>query len=259
MQPLHHCLILSTAGRRVRIILERFMGTAEGGQGNAGSGTSGGGSLLPGNILGTGGSGAADASATDDGVSFRDRSLVDVVAASFATDDDPWDDEEDFDDDDDDDNDGSGGDDRAGSEAKGGERGRSGGTGKRAGDSGSGSGTGSSGGPGEGELQERWRDLVLRLTRPTWRLRYIVYVGTNGLLFLLTGLGGAYDELGLQRVLSVMLAALRETVGKLELGHLTKNFGKVCLLVDQMFEGGEVLSTDVPNLLASAKLKKPVL
>ena len=124
----------------------------------------------------------------------------------------------------------------------------------------------------ESNENERWRDLAVRLSRPTWddalkgeaqvisvEGRHMIYVGERDLLFLLAGSGTDFDELGLHEVLLVLMSALRQMLGVLESERLLKNFGKVCLVVDQIWEDGSLASMDVSHVLANAKLKKAVM
>jgi hypothetical protein len=132
-------------------------------------------------------------------------------------------------------------------------------------------GGGGGGGRDAGE-NERWRDLAVHLSRPTWadalrgeaqvvsvEGRHMVYVGEKDLLFLLSGTGTDFDELGLHEVLVALMSALREVLGALESERLVKNIGKACLVVDQIWEDGSLASIDTSHVLANAKLKKAVM
>ena len=121
------------------------------------------------------------------------------------------------------------------------------------------------------EKQEAWRRLVLRLTCRTWDLalvgqphvtavqgRFIAYVGCNSLLFLVTG-SGECDEMGLYKILENLIETLKDLLGnKLDAKHIYRNYGKVCLVVDLMFDNGEIASLEKEHILAQSKLKKLV-
>lgn len=119
---------------------------------------------------------------------------------------------------------------------------------------------------------EQWRDLALQLSRPTWsealkgeaqvisvKGKHMVYVGENDILFMLAGAGMDFDELGLHEVVVVLMSALRELLGTLDSDRLVKFFGKVCLVIDQIWEDGSLASTDIAHVLAHSKLKKAVM
>ena len=120
---------------------------------------------------------------------------------------------------------------------------------------------------------ERWRDLAVHLSKPTWANalkgqaqvvsvegRHMVYVGEKDLLFLLAGTGTDFDELGLHEVLVALMGALREVLaGSLDSDRLMKHIGKVCIVIDQIWEDGCLASVNTPHVLANAKLKKAVL
>ena len=122
------------------------------------------------------------------------------------------------------------------------------------------------------ERQDHWRKLVFKLTMPTWEDvlqrgaphvvavndRYIVSVGINDLIFMMTGTGDD-DEFGLHKILTVVIAVVRETVGKVEGDKVMKHFGKFLLIIDAMFEENEgaCLSLEVDHVMAQTKLKKP--
>lgn len=123
------------------------------------------------------------------------------------------------------------------------------------------------------ERQEQWRQLVLKLTIPRWKSvlqgdshvvavqeRYVVTVGKHDLIFMITGTGDD-DELGLHTILTVVLAVIRETCGKIEGDKVIKNLGKLCLIIDAMFDEnqGSCLSLEVNHIMHQTKLKKPVV
>ena len=91
---------------------------------------------------------------------------------------------------------------------------------------------------------------------------FFFYQGSHDLIFIITGTGDD-DELGLHKVLRVVLTVMRETVnGKVVDGDkIMKNFGKICLIFDAMFDKdeGTCLSFEVDHLMAQTKMKKPVL
>ena len=87
----------------------------------------------------------------------------------------------------------------------------------------------------------------------------MVYLGENDLLFLLSGAGTDFDEFGLHEVLITLMSALREALGMLESHRLVKNFGKACLVIDQIWDDGALATVDPAHALANAKLKKAVM
>ena len=123
------------------------------------------------------------------------------------------------------------------------------------------------------ERQERWRQLILKLTVPAWhgvmmgrshvlavQDKYVVIVGKNDLIFMITGTGDD-DEMGLHTILTVLLAVVQETCGKIDGEKVTRNFGKVCLILDAMFDEnqGTCLSLKKSHIMHQSKLKKPQL
>ena len=123
------------------------------------------------------------------------------------------------------------------------------------------------------ERQEQWRQLILKLTVPRWQDvmmgrshvlavqdKYVVLVGRNDLIFMITGTGDD-DEMGLHTILTVLLAVVQETCGKIDGEKVTRNFGKMCLILDAMFDEnqGSCLSLEQSHIMHQSKLKKPQL
>jgi hypothetical protein len=123
------------------------------------------------------------------------------------------------------------------------------------------------------ERQEKWRQLVLKLTAPSWKDvvkgnthviavkdKYISSLGINDLIFMITGTDND-DEMGLHTILVELVQVVRETCGKADGEKVIKNFGKMCLIIDAMFDEnqGSCLSLEKSHIMHQTKLKKPVV
>jgi len=122
--------------------------------------------------------------------------------------------------------------------------------------------------------QENWRKLVLKLTMPTWKQtiqngephvvavneRYVVSVGIHDLIFMITGTDED-DELGLHKILTVLIAVIRGTMGKVESEKVVKSFGKMVLIIDQIFDTdqGTLISLEIDHIMNQTKMKKAVV
>ena len=124
------------------------------------------------------------------------------------------------------------------------------------------------------KYMRQWKDRVVSLTKPAWKDAYrgvyqvasiggkfIVYVGSGKLLFIMTGSDDC-DEFGLREVLETIINVFKETCfGKKNVGKILdaeivkKSFGKICVGLDCIIDGGIVDNLNVEFILLQTKLK----
>ena len=125
-----------------------------------------------------------------------------------------------------------------------------------------------------GRYMKHWNQRVISLTRPTWSDAYrgiyqvatvgnkfIVYISSGKLLFIITGSEDC-DDFGLKEVLETIINVFKETcfgkknVGKiLDEENVKKSFGKICVGLECIIDGGIVDNLNVEFILLQTKLK----
>jgi hypothetical protein len=115
--------------------------------------------------------------------------------------------------------------------------------------------------------QDRWEGILAEHTREHWAAafsgdvplvhgdRFVLLRGSHDIVFMLTG-SGLHDELGLVEPMDYAVACMRETCDRsLSPEKVVAFHGKARVCLNEMFLGGELLCTDVEQVLRNAKLK----
>lgn len=124
------------------------------------------------------------------------------------------------------------------------------------------------------KYMKQWKERVISLTKPTWGDAYrgvyqvasvgdkfIVHISSGKLLFIITGSEDC-DDFGLKEVLETIIKVFKETCyGKKNVGKILdeeivkKSFGKLCVGLECIIDGGIVDNLNVEFIMLQTKLK----